>query len=100
MQDSPLLALKSGKDMKIAIHLILTALALTTSSVCHANGGPVDWTKGKPVGGIVPRQENAIELVREDLEISVKDFNTYTVEANYLLSNPDAARRVKTGQAS
>lgn len=83
--------------MKITIHLILTALALTTLSVSHANGGPVDWTKGKPVGGIVPRQENAIELIREDLEITITDFNTYSVEANYLLSNPDTVRRVKYG---
>lgn len=90
-------ASKSGNDVKESIRLILTALALTTSSICNANGGPVEWTKGKPVGGIVPRQENAIELVREDLEITVNDFNTYTVEANYLLSNPDAARRVKYG---
>lgn len=83
--------------MKKTITLFGGVLLLAAWSGCGANGGPVDWTAGKPSGGIAPKQQSSIELVREDLEISILDFNTYAVEANYLMSNPVAAARVTYG---
>lgn len=83
--------------MKTLTRGVAAAAVMIFSAACWANGGPVAWTQGKPSGGIAPQQENAIELVREDLEISVLDLNRYSVEASYLLSNPVAAKRVKYG---
>lgn len=81
------------KITRIGMFVPLLAVSLS----CWANGGPVDWTEGKPTGGIEPRQENDIELLREDLDISIVDLNTYRVDANYLLRNAKAVKRITYG---
>lgn len=83
--------------MKALNTCALTGILLSFSFACFANGGPVDWTEGKPVGGLVPKEESAVELVREALDISIVDVDRYAVEANYVLKNSGAARRISYG---
>lgn len=72
--------------MKIMQRLFISATLMISSLSCWANGGPVAWSMGMPLGGLVPKQENSIELLREDLNITIVDLDHYTVEANYTLT--------------
>ncbi len=83
--------------MKIMQRLFISATLMISSLSCWANGGPVAWSMGMPLGGLVPKQENSIELLREDLNITIVDLDHYTVEANYTLNNPHQVRRVLYG---
>lgn len=79
----------------VRVWSVIPLLAVSLS--CWANGGPIAWTQDKPNGGIEPRKENDIELLREDLNISIVDLNTYRVDANYLLRNSKSAKRITYG---
>ncbi len=75
----------------------LLSLLMVVSTTSWSNGGPVAWTDSKPSGGIEPRQENCIELLSEKLNISILDLNSYKVDANYRLRNPDGDKRITYG---
>ena len=61
-----------------------------------ANGGPVAWTKGTAVGGVAPKNESAVRLLREELHIILlPDLDHYAVKANpNFLATRDFRRRI------
>jgi len=63
-----------------------------------ANGGPVAGPIQAPSGRITLRQEANIRLVSERLHIVMSDdLSHYTVDAEYVLANPDGARSLSYG---
>jgi hypothetical protein len=84
------------KSITIAIAVIVGIAAIGPSQAL-ANGGPVAWTQGTPVGGIGPRRVTDIRLVGEELRLRITDLDHYAVTARYKLDNPGPERTVTYG---
>ncbi|MDT8375672.1 MAG: hypothetical protein RQ867_02920, partial [Mariprofundaceae bacterium] len=79
--------------------LIILLVSLSMLSLdALANGGPVAWTGITPLGGIRLQEVKEVELVKENLIISMEDnLNDYSVLAEYQLKNDGAPRKLLFG---
>ena len=59
--------------MNQTVVLAIVLLAFLSSSAAFANGGPVQWTRGTPLGGVMPRDVEGVRLVAEELFINLDD---------------------------
>jgi hypothetical protein len=75
---------------------ILCILVFLNSHEAQANGGPVDWNPESIQGDLRVIPETQISLRSEILNIKVKDA-TYSVEAQYTLSNPGPQKDITFG---
>jgi hypothetical protein len=71
---------------------------LAFSVPAFGNGGPVDWTKATPMGGLALNDKTDIRLAYESLNIRLHDdLYTYSVEATYHLRNDAEEKAVRFG---
>jgi len=85
---------KRGRQHRLAI--IAATLLLPSTAV--ANGGPIGYGAPSAEGGLTPHQNEAIELLSEELKIGVrKEGNSFTVDATYEIHNHGAETKVLFG---
>jgi len=87
--------LKSTVMFKASLLLLLQCLLC--SHLAFANGGPVAWSKTSPLGAIALVQQNDATLKAEKLNIDIKDYNRYSIDAKYTVEVNGPARKIVFG---